>query len=456
MQGKHLALATVGMLLIGVWGLAAEEKQDKPPFEPYVGEITAKNLNVRSGPSTNYYVVTRLRAGDRVGVFGTEHGWLKIVPPSGCFSLIAEQYVDRGDGVNGVVNADNVYVRAGSELSSHNYAKQLKLKSGALIRIIGPADDDFLKIEPPEGAALWVSHQYIQRVAGAVFGAELADARQHDELADARHGDKPASSSGEPAVPLEEGLDVEVVQGEPMPGSSVAAADPQAQEQATEDDSVPVAEYRSRLEALDARLKEEMGKPLEQRDFSELLPGFRELSEQDVDGYTKSYAGVRVRQIEAARDMIEGVRKVRQLREEVRSTRKDALAERSNLRPLPVRIEAGFDIEGELHPSALYSSPVGPQRYRLIDPDFTPPRTLGYVEIPPDSGLDARDFLGRRVGVRARERILQTGDVDPISIYVAAELVVLDRPDKGTRDRIAVDSKEGSDSDEETASASHP
>ena len=68
---------------------------------------------------------------------------------------------------------------------------------------------------------------------------------------------------------------------------------------------------------------------------------------------------------------------------------------------------------------------MGPKRYRLIDPALDVPRTLCYVEIPEDSTLDATAFLGQTVGIRAREKYLQTGDVDPVVIVVAEDIVLL-------------------------------
>ena len=31
-------------------------------------------------------------------------------------------------------------------------------------------------------------------------------------------------------------------------------------------------------------------------------------------------------------------------------------------------IDGGYDIEGELRPSAVYESPIGPKRFRIVDP----------------------------------------------------------------------------------------
>ena len=65
---------------------------------------------------------------------------------------------------------------------------------------------------------------------------------------------------------------------------------------------------------------------------------------------------------------------------------------------------------------------------RLIDPAVAGGRTIGYVEIPPDSPIKAGDFVGRYVGVRALERRVQSGGVDPVPIYITSELVLLEPP----------------------------
>ena len=68
------------------------------------------------------------------------------------------------------------------------------------------------------------------------------------------------------------------------------------------------------------------------------------------------------------------------------------------------------------------------QRFRLIDPTSESDRTIGYVEIPPDSGLNAEGYLGRYVGVRASAQRVQTGGVNPVPIYIARELILLEPP----------------------------
>ena len=50
------------------------------------------------------------------------------------------------------------------------------------------------------------------------------------------------------------------------------------------------------------------------------------------------------------------------------------------------------------------------------------------MEIPRELRLDVSDYLGRLVGVRASAKFLETGDVNPIPIVVAEELVLLEEP----------------------------
>jgi uncharacterized protein YgiM (DUF1202 family) len=492
MQVRYWIMAA-GVLLSGGWTLAQETGARS--FEPYMGQITVETLNVRSGPSTNYYVVTRLPKGGYVRVVGEEAGWLAIAPPPGCFSLIAAQYVDRAADGKGVVNTENVRVRAGSTLSDHNYAVQTKLAKGAAVKIIGPADEQFLKIEPPAGTKLWVSAEYVRRAPGAPGDTGLAAATPPatetrsaptplvaesaspaappgtgTALATPSPLDEPpgfespallaesASRMNEPAVTTAV-VTAPAVEPSAAPGDTAAKPKSETKTVAAETAPVSADDYRRQLDAAEAVLKEELAKPLQRRDFTALLPRFRVLADQNVDAYTAAYAGIRIQQMEAARDLTEGLQQVRELHDGVRTVRKEALADRADLWPLVAPLEGGFDAEGELRPSALYDSPIGPHRYRLVDPTTVPPRTLGYVEVPPDVSIDITEYLGRHVGVRARERILQTGNVNPIALYVAAELVVLDRSGEETQNRLAgppANPKETPAASEKTTAVSRP
>ena len=53
-------------------------------------------------------------------------------------------------------------------------------------------------------------------------------------------------------------------------------------------------------------------------------------------------------------------------------------------------------------------------------------RTIAYVEIPAELAVDLETMIGHFVGVRAASRRWQEGGVDPVPIYVARELVLMD------------------------------
>ena len=138
---------------------------------PYVAEIVGDDVNIRSGPGTNYYSCGKLNKGDRVEVVSTQSGWSRIVPPTGTFSWISMQYV----GINldnpamGVVTGDGVCVYAGSDYVEpmHSTAEQLRLHRSEKVRLLGEEKDDYCKIAPPTGAYLWVSSMYAKPVGPA-------------------------------------------------------------------------------------------------------------------------------------------------------------------------------------------------------------------------------------------------------------------------------------------------
>ena len=57
------------------------------------GVVTVRTLNVRAGPSINYWVVGRLQKGDPVEVRGRAGEWLKIAPPEVCSLWVNRRYV---------------------------------------------------------------------------------------------------------------------------------------------------------------------------------------------------------------------------------------------------------------------------------------------------------------------------------------------------------------------------
>ncbi len=397
------------------------DQGQKPKQQPpgWIGEISTDNLYVRSGPSINFYTVTKLKAGNRVRVLDKEGDWLAITPPKECFSLMADKYIDTGDGKHGVVNGDNIRVRAGSLLNNKMYAIQMKLSRGAEVEIVGQTDSGFYRITPPKSVKLWVNAEYVTRIPEDRLAAEAAAARSAPAIASPEADPGQADDSAKGTAVAGDSTGEEST-------SEITAELTASTSEVTTYNPEEVKDVRKKLEALDAQLQAELTKPMMRRELTPFIKKFEALAARTPDEFAQLYAETRINQIRGSIEMLDAVKHVRKLREDAQGSRTSALAARAKIRPRQFPIHDGFDVTGELRPSAIYDSKIGPRRYRLVDPKKTPVRTLGYVEVPEDSGIKVEEYLGRYVGVRAIEIQLQTGDVDPIYVFVASEIVPLE------------------------------
>ncbi len=374
--------------------------QPAPTFA--IGEVTGTDVNVRSGPSANYYVVTRLSAGHRVMILDRRPSWVAIAPPKGAYSLIAREYIDP-DGENlGVVNGDRVWVRAGSDLSEQIYAKQVQLNKGASVTIVGETETHY-RIIPPKGARLWISEDYVRLVDGT--DVESGTAVEHAA----------AEALTEKPVPV------------PVPAPP-ATQPTQSAPAAPTTTGIKSKDAQKRIEAIESVLAKEFEKERTERDISMLIKRFTPIAEQDGDIVAKHYARYRIQQLERVMQHAEALKKLEVLDDQWTQSRHQFLQQRTGLRGVRPDLTREFDVRGKFIISAAYSNPVGVRRYRLVDPDSKGmiPRTIAYVEIDPQSEIDPLAFLGRYVGVRARSRHLLQSTVDRMLVYIAAEIVILE------------------------------
>jgi len=370
-----------------------------------LGEVTANDVYVRSGDSLNHYTICKLKAGDHVTVVGERSEWYEILPPEGTFSLISGDFVDTTDNQTGTVNGDNVRVRAGSLLNENKYTVQTLLAKGTPLTILGRNPDGFVRIKPPSGATLWVNRSFVQlRTDGAA-------AKPADETGGASPSQSDAGSTVAPAV-------------------AVSAAE-SAKKLAAPMTNPASTTWRRQLEEIDVAARAELAKPVSERRFDPFIARYRPIAEQTEDDFAKQYAMARIEQVQSMVALTDAVERVRKLDDKADTKRRESLAARATIPEfVPATRPTGIEVQGELRVSALYppGSPV--QRYRLIDPTGPSDRTIGYVEIPPDSELRAEEYLGRYVGVRASAQRVQIGGVNPIPIYIARELVLLEPPTK--------------------------
>jgi SH3-like domain-containing protein len=408
-----------GCLVVGLITVLAfvTRAEGQVPVKPVISlaEVTGNDVYVRSGPSANHYPVSKLMAGGRVTVVGETGDWYEIRPPEGVFSFISGEYVDTQNDRSGVVNGDNVRVRAGSTVPDFSKLKsvvQTQLSKGAEVAILCRDADGFLRIKPPPGTTVWVNRTYVEFVPPArAAGEAAAPSATPTSTADPTATTPPSATTDAGSV------------ADPNAGAPNPAKRPGAD--ASMLAHLPATEERSRLEEIDAEARAEIAKPIDQRRFTSLIERYRTIAEQDQDGFARQYAQARVNQLTYMQTLIETVQKMRRIGSEADSKRREFLEGRAKIREKLPPIPTELDAQGELRVSALYPPGSSPRRYRLVDPTGPMDRTIGYLEIPQDSDIVVDDFIGRYVGVRASAKRLQTGGVNPVPIYVPGELVLL-------------------------------
>jgi uncharacterized protein YgiM (DUF1202 family) len=148
MSRRFLVHTTLSLSLAApaLFATRAAFAQDVPPEiatarNSAVAEINSDGVYIRSGAGDNYYPTTKLNKGTQVTVVGAKFDWLKIVPPQGSFSYVAKAFVDKQADGTGIVNRDDVNVRAGSELNAMKTSVQGKLARGQQVKILEEVDE---------------------------------------------------------------------------------------------------------------------------------------------------------------------------------------------------------------------------------------------------------------------------------------------------------------------------
>jgi hypothetical protein len=119
--------------------------------------ITVPEVEVRSGPGSNFYPTGKLHQGDVVKVVKEESGYLAIEPPPGSFSWINTLFLAQTPTAPGFVHVkgNRVPVRVGSSISNDEPTTQrVTLDQGTIVRVLDPRgaatkDGNWLPIEPP-------------------------------------------------------------------------------------------------------------------------------------------------------------------------------------------------------------------------------------------------------------------------------------------------------------------
>jgi hypothetical protein len=124
--------------------------------EPVQGIVNANGVFVRSGARETAYPTMRLDKASTIFVLGRQGEWLKIKPPSGSFCFVAKAYIDH-------FSEDH---RLGQTTATVNVrvGSELNLLKTAVSMQLPAGEtveiigeaDEYFKIEPPAGVALYI------------------------------------------------------------------------------------------------------------------------------------------------------------------------------------------------------------------------------------------------------------------------------------------------------------
>ena len=323
---------------------------------PYIAEIVGDNVNVRSGSGNNYYSCGKLDSQTQIVVVDQSYRWSQILPPPGSFSWIFKDYVtvDAADVSVGIVNGDNVRVYAGSETREpiRSDSMQVKLKAGQKVRILGPVQNDYYKISPPEGATLWVYTEYTKFV------------RPADEI-------EVAVTAKQPQYNIEEPLKPVVV---PM-----IAAKPKKLEA-----------YYQLVDEVEA----EAAKPIGEQDFADLKKALIQMQDDPESGKAGKYAKYAIKRIDRCELAKQAGEELAKGQEQLQNALKQmADAKQEKLKAISDR--GVYAAIGRISPSAVYDTPVKSKRYLVTDSDGT---VICYAQ-PFGVDVEMKDFHGKTVGL---------------------------------------------------------
>ena len=155
MKGK-IALATLAMIPMTANNAYASN----------IGTVTASSLNVRSGPSTSYTVVTTVKKNDKVNILQSSNGWYKIETSSGKQGWVSSSYISATNNSTNnntqsniaIVNTDGLNFRNGAGTS---YSIIKVLNKGEKVEVISESNG-WSKVKHDSRLG-YVASQYIDK-----------------------------------------------------------------------------------------------------------------------------------------------------------------------------------------------------------------------------------------------------------------------------------------------------
>jgi len=392
MKFRAMVFVLTGLVFLASFAPVATA-EDNVTF-PYIAQLTQNNVNMRSGPGTNYYRCGKLNESNHVKVVSRKFSWSRIVPPAGSFSWISAQYV-----IDGKVTGDSVRVYAGSDLVKPEYSTtmQIKLDKGDKVTVIGEKQGGYYKIESPTGAYLWVKTSFTKYIEAAkpVIPAEKAKPTPKPVKKD-----KPVT-----VIPLEK--KAEPVKAEKNVEAPVKEAKKEVPAKAVEKPEVVVVQTKLSGESQELKkyyelkklIEDEKIKPLLEQNYEKLKKALTEIIENKKAGKAARYSKFSLDQIKryelamsVAKEMEVQNKQLKDAEEKIRKALEAKLAENPDL--------GKYTVIGTLKSSNVYSVKLKMKHYRIVDDSG---KTVCYA-LPDKSAvdIDTKDMIDKKVGLAGK------------------------------------------------------
>lgn len=343
---------------------------------PFIAEVIGTDVYIRSGNSTADYPCAKLNAPDKVTVVAEEFGWAKILPPKGCYSWIykASIKIDPDNPAVGIVDGENVRVWAGSDNieAARSSGLQTRLNKNPdsiddddIVDILPdqPETGEYYRIKPPVGAYLWISATYLKYVSPLKYDKPIIVPPRPD-IQDGSITIPPSDEKKRPQFTNLDGqtqqkpIKIQIKEEEKAVAQSKKK--PAAKLSAKEN------EYLQQCHDLNAKIDEELKKPLSEQDYTSIKESLEKIKQQADVGKATTYAQFltdRIGRYELAKSITEDLQKQDQQLELAKE--KIAKARQAQLEQMPT--EVSYLYVGTLKPSHVYTAKTGQKRYLLTD-----------------------------------------------------------------------------------------
>lgn len=351
----------------GVSDASADTASDASEREWTMLVIKGDVVNVRSGPGEYYYRVAQLTDGTPVKAYGQISNWVAIAPPASVEAVMRARDVIRGDDPTvGMVRVQNARVYAEDPASDRRWAVIRTLDIDTPVTILRDESHDYLAIEMPDRAMVYVSRQYVAKPV-------------EPTMAPAGNGTPPTNTT--PMPPTANGG-----AARPLPeGVPALRLDPQTDA------------YKEAAEMLTAELE----KPLMQRDYEAAETALRDVLDNATEPYLKAQVEGDLGTIRLHRELQEGLR---QLEEEKRSVEqwREMIRKQEQEREARELGQVTDEMTAPAHEGVLKKMMARiSYDYRLEDAEG---RFVCLLDVPAELSGKVAGLLGRRVQVWGESR----------------------------------------------------